>query len=123
MGEKPVKSDTGQLSLDEDAKKEVWKEHYELLLNVEFPRSLEYMSEESPVDGPSQPITLEIITKAIGKMISGKAARPSGTVAEMPKPVWEVGVVEVCDLRGMHSNCLAGKLQCQNVQGHMGCFE
>ena len=27
----------GQLSLDEESKKEAWKEHYERLLNVEFP--------------------------------------------------------------------------------------
>ena len=36
MGEKPVKNDAGQLSLDEEAKKEAWREHYERLLNVEF---------------------------------------------------------------------------------------
>ena len=29
MGEKPVKNDAGQLSLDEEAKKEAWREHYE----------------------------------------------------------------------------------------------
>ena len=37
MGDKPVKNDAGQLSLDEEAKKEAWREHYERLLNVEFP--------------------------------------------------------------------------------------
>ena len=37
MGEKPVKNDAGQLSLDEESKKEAWKEHYERILNVEFP--------------------------------------------------------------------------------------
>ena len=38
MGEKPVKNDdAGQLSLDEEAKKEAWREHYDRLLNVEFP--------------------------------------------------------------------------------------
>ena len=34
MGEKPVKNNEGQLSLDEEAKKAAWKEHYERLLNV-----------------------------------------------------------------------------------------
>ena len=34
MGEKPVKNDAGQLLLDEQAKKEAWKEHYELLLYI-----------------------------------------------------------------------------------------
>ena len=98
MGEKPVKNDAGQLSLDEEAKKEAWREHYERLRNVEFPWNPEDLSEESPVEGPSEPITLEMITKAISKMASGKAARPSINVAEMLKPVGEAGTVEVRDL-------------------------
>ena len=49
---------------------------YERLLNVEFPWNPEDLSEESPVEGPSEPITLEMITKAITKMASGKAAGP-----------------------------------------------
>ena len=32
MGEKPVKNVAGQLSLDEESKKEAWKEHYERLV-------------------------------------------------------------------------------------------
>ena len=80
MGEKPVKNDAGQLSLDEEAKRAGWKEHYDRLLNVEFPWNPEDLSQESPVKGPSEPITLEMITKAIIKMASGKAARPSGIV-------------------------------------------
>ena len=98
MGEKPIKNDAGQLSLDEEAKKEAWREHYERLLNVDFPWNPEDLSEESPVEGPSEPITLEMIIKAISKMASGKAAGPSGIVAEMLKPVGEAGAVEVRDL-------------------------
>ena len=79
-------------------KKKAWREHYERLLNVEFPWNPEDLSEESPVEGPSEPITLEMITKAISKMASGKAAGPSGIVAEMLKPVGEAGAVEVHDL-------------------------
>ena len=98
MGEKPVKNDAGQLLLDEKAKKEAWREHFECLLSVEFPWNPEDLSEESPVEGPSEPITLEMITKAISKMASGKAAGPSGIVAEMLKPVGESGAVEMRDL-------------------------
>ena len=98
MGEKPVKNDAGQLSLDEEAKKEAWREHYERFLNVGFPWNPEDLSQESPVEGPSEPITLEMITKAISKMASGKAAGPSGIVAEMLKPIGEAGAVEVRDL-------------------------
>ena len=53
------------------------------------------MSEESPVEGPSEPITLEMITKAIIKIASGKAAGQSGTVAEMLQPIGEAGAVEL----------------------------
>ena len=98
MGEKPVKNNAGQLPLDKEAKKEAWREHYECLLNVEFPWNPEDLSEESPVEGPSGPVTLELITKAISKMASGKAAGPSGIIAEMLKPVGEAGAVEVRDL-------------------------
>ena len=98
MGDKPVKNDKGLLSLDEDAKKEAWKEYYERLLNVEFPWNPEDLPVESPVEGPSEPITLEMITKATNKMASGKAAGPSGIVAEMLKPLGEAGVAEVRDL-------------------------
>ena len=73
-------------------------EHYERLLNVEFPWNPEDLSEENPVEGPSEPITLEMITKAISKMASGRAAGQSGIVAEMLKPVGEAGTVEVRDL-------------------------
>ena len=95
MGEKPVKNDAGQLSLDEEAKRAAWKEHYERLLNVKFPWNPENLSKESPVEDPSEPITLEMITKAISKMASGKAAGPSGIVTEMLKPVGESGAIEV----------------------------
>ena len=98
MGEKPVKNDAGQLSLDEEAKKEAWREHYERLLNVEFPWNPEDLSEESPVEGPSEPITLEMITKAISKMASGKAAGLSGIVAEMLKPVERTAKTDQTDV-------------------------
>ena len=63
-----------------------------------FPWNPEDQSEECPVEGPSGPITLEMITKAISKIASGKAAGPSGIVAEMLKPVGEAGAVEEGDL-------------------------
>ena len=67
LGDKPVKNDAGQLSLDEEAKKEACREHYERLLNVEFPWNPEDLSEESPFEGPSEPITLEMITRPSAK--------------------------------------------------------
>ena len=57
MGEKPAKNDAGQLSLDKEAQIEAWKEHYERLLNIEFPWITEDQPEDSPVEGQSEPIT------------------------------------------------------------------
>ena len=48
-----VKNDAGQLLQDEEAKRANWKEHYECLLNVEFPWNPEDLSKESPVEGQS----------------------------------------------------------------------
>jgi exonuclease III len=98
VGEKPVKNDAGELSLDEDAMKSAWKEHYERLLNVEFPWNPEDLSVESPVEGPSEEITSKMISNAINKMGMGKAAGPSGIVAEMLKPTGEAGIALVKDL-------------------------
>ena len=89
IGEKPVENDIGQLSLDEEAKKEDWKEHNERLLKVEFTWNPEDLSET---------ITFEMTTKAISKIASGKAVGPSGIVAEMLKPVGVTGAVEMRDL-------------------------
>ena len=98
MGEKPVKDDSGALSLDQKAKEKAWKQHYEKLLNVEFPWNPEDLSEQSPVEGPSEQITSKMIAKAISKMGMGKAAGPSGIVAEMLKPLGEAGVDLIRDL-------------------------
>ena len=56
------------------------------------------LSEDSPVEGPSEPITTEMITKAISNMALGKAAGPSGIVAEMLNHVGKAGMVGVHDL-------------------------
>ena len=72
MGEKPVKNDAGQLSLDKEAKKAAWKEHYECLLSVEFPWNPEDLSDESLVEGPSELITLEMITRPSARWLLAK---------------------------------------------------
>ena len=98
VGEKPVKNDEGVLSLDDKSKKSAWKEHYERLLNVEFDWNPDDLSREEPVEGPSEPITDELIAKAIDKMSLGKAAGPSGIIAEMIKPTGDIGVSLIREL-------------------------
>jgi len=98
VGEKPVKNDDGALSLDEDAKKLAWKQHYQRLLNIEFPWRPEDLSTEPPVEGPSERITHKMISEAVRKMSLGKAAGPSGIVAEMLKPCGNTGIRLIRDL-------------------------
>ena len=61
-------------------------------MNVEFPWNAAKMSEEAPVDRPAIKISPELMSKAISKMKSGKAAEHSGITTEMSKAA-EDGVV------------------------------
>ena len=62
--------------LDEEAKKEAWKEHHEHLLNVAFPWYPDNLSDEIPGEGLSKAITTKMITIVISHMTSAEAAGP-----------------------------------------------
>jgi hypothetical protein len=98
IGEKPVKNDAGELSLHEDNMKLAWQQHYEQLLNLEFPCNPCHLTHAPPVEGPSEEITTEMVSEAIKKMDMGKASGPSGIVAEMLKPTGTIGTALVKDL-------------------------
>ena len=98
IGDKPVRNNNGQMSLDVDSKKEAWREHYMHLLNVEFSWNLGGLSEVYPVEGPSESITTAMVRKAINKMSLGKAAGPSGIVAQMLKAAGSSGASMIQDL-------------------------
>ena len=98
VGDMCVRNDAGELALDNDAKKKAWKEHYERLLNVEFPWRPEDLSSEAPCEGPAISITTDMIKRAIKKMKFRKAAGPSGIVAEMLKASGALGVEMIRDL-------------------------
>ena len=53
------------------------------LLNAEFDWDPDHLSDESPVEGPPIPITIDMVKKAISQMKAGKAPGPSGIVVEM----------------------------------------
>ena len=84
-GEMPVRNNQGELCLDDSERMKAWVEHYKGLLNVEFPWDEGALPDASPVEGPPPPITDEMVTKALAKMKSGKAAGPSGIIIEMLK--------------------------------------
>ena len=68
-------------------------EHYERLHNVEFDWDPDHLSRGLPI-----PITIDMVTKAISKMKSGKAAGPSGIVVEMIKAAGDTGASMTRDL-------------------------
>ena len=85
IGDKCVKDDSGNLSTTDEAKKVAWKQHYERLSNVEFPWDPDHLTHTDPVLGAAPLITSEMVSKAVAKMKPGKAAGPSGIIAEMLK--------------------------------------
>lgn len=89
IGEKCVKNDAGELSLSDEDKMAAWVEHYTRLLNVEFDWPSDSLPYVPPVEGPSPRVTVELIRKALSKMKCGKAAGPSGVIAEMLKAAGE----------------------------------
>ncbi|RUS90803.1 hypothetical protein EGW08_001422 [Elysia chlorotica] len=92
VGEKCVRNDAGELSLNDEDKMKAWVEHYARLLNVEFEWPSDLLPDLAPVEGPPPPITVDHIRKALSKMKCGKAAGPSGIIAEMLKAAGEEGL-------------------------------
>ena len=84
--------------MSEEAKQNAWAEHYERLLNVKFEWDPDYLSNESPLEGPPIPITIDMVKKAISKMKWGRAAGPSGIVEEVIKSAGETGATMIRDL-------------------------
>ena len=82
VGEKCVRNNKGELSLSNVEKMKVWVEHYVRLLNVEFEWPSDSLPEVAPVAGPPPGVSKELVRKALSRMKSGKAAGPSGVLAE-----------------------------------------
>ena len=59
VGDKQVKNDAEEMSMNEDSK--AWLEHHQRLLNVEFNWDPDRLSDEPPVEGsPSQLILIRL---------------------------------------------------------------
>ena len=69
-----------------------WVEHYSRLMNIEFDWPRDKLPNTEPVVGEPPNVTTEMITSALSKMKSGKAAGPSGILAEMLKANSDEGI-------------------------------
>ena len=80
---------------------EVWRAHYDKILNEEFAWDRYGLTNVSPVLGPSERISALEDSVAIEKMKQGKSAGPTGVVAEMLKAAGKTGTLwmtEVCNV-------------------------
>ena len=98
VGDKAVKNDAEEMSMSDDSKQKAWLEHYQRLLNAEFDWDPNHLSDESPVEGPPIPITIDMVKKAISQMKAGKAPGPSGIVVEMIRAAGCMGASMIHDL-------------------------
>ena len=83
VGEQCILNDAGNPCYDDTSKKVAWKQHYERLLNEEFAWDENSLSSVEPTQGPAIYFTDDMVKDATKPMKQGKAAGPTGTVAEM----------------------------------------
>ena len=98
VGDKPVKNDAGEMSVSDDSKQKAWLEHYQRLLNADFDWDPNHLSDESSVEGPPIPITIDMVKKAISQMKAGKAPGQLGIVVEMIRAADDMGASMIRDL-------------------------
>ena len=74
---------------------------------------MKIISDVLPVEGPSPPITNDMVRKAVCKMIPEKAAGPSGVVSEMIKASGGAGIELIRDLINaiIAQNCIPSNWQ------------
>ena len=65
---------------------------------INFDWDPNHLSDESPVEGPPIPITIDMVRKAISQMKAGKAPGPSGTVVKMTRAAGDMGASMIRDL-------------------------
>jgi hypothetical protein len=122
VGERCIKNDAGELSLSDEEKMKAWVEHYARLLHVEFEWPSDLLPEAVPVEGPALPVILDIIYKGLCKMKRGKAAGPSGVIAEILKASGEGDITMLRHLTAKApSEGLGRELYHKPVQGQRRC--
>ena len=98
IGDTCVKNDDGTLVFGDDEKLKAWKQHYERLLNVEFPWESDNLDMGSPKEGPVPLIKKSAVEEALKKMKDGKAPGFSGVVFEMLNASGDTGLILFTEL-------------------------
>ena len=98
VGDKCVTNDDGELACTDSEKLSAWKQHYEKLLNEEFPWEKEHLVHKEPCQGPHPKIEREWVKVALQQMKDGKAVGTSGIAAEMLKAAGDIGLDILTDL-------------------------
>ena len=91
--EKFVCDDKGNLTISDEAKLHAWKEHYQKLLNVEFPWDKNFLNNSAAVEGHAIFVTETMVTDAIKMIKQGRVGGPSGVIivgTPLP-PLYKVG--------------------------------
>ena len=84
-GEKCVRDEKENLTINDEAKLHAQKEHYQRLLIFEYSRNTNSLNNSAAVEGPVISITENMVTDANNKMKPGKARGSSGIIVEMIK--------------------------------------
>ena len=93
-----VKLADGKLVTGEAEVKDRWKIYFDKLLNEEFEWNKDGLTAVDKVCGSAVIICCSEVKSAITKTKSGKAAGPSGVVAEMSRVSGDVGIQWATDL-------------------------
>ena len=96
IGGKCLRDDEGKLVTGEESLKKLWKKYMEKLLNEE--NEWDGCVEGDSIEGPIQAISYEEVEKAVRKMRLGKAAGPTGVMADHLKAGQEVVIEQLTDI-------------------------
>ena len=103
VGDKCVTNDDGELACTDSEKLSAWKQHYEKLLNTEFP-----LGERTPGIQRTK-IEREWVKVALQKMKDGKTVGTSGIAAELLKAAGDIGVDILTDLYNIQENSIPSR--------------
>jgi hypothetical protein len=97
VGEGCVKNGDQNIITDSEEIKQVWTDYYNKLLNEEFKWDRDSLPSVEAVCGPNDRFTESEVKVAMHEMKLGKAAGPSGVVAEMLKATGVEGIEWLAD--------------------------